>query len=133
MTGRQRLAVAGLVLAAVLTGVLLVAFASRACPVQTPLQRCPAAALNVVLVIIGASLAVALLVTPFAFLADFLTRGRIVYRGTWFRAARRGVLAGLLVALLASLRLGGALTVPVLLFLLVMAVLTERFLTARGA
>ncbi len=72
----------------------------------------------------------ALLVTPFAFLGEIITRRRIVYRGAWLRAARRGVLVGLVVAILAGLRLGGALSVPVALFVVILAGVVE-WLAAR--
>jgi hypothetical protein len=54
-----------------------------------------------------------------------------VYRGAWGRAVRRGLIVGALVAALAALRLGGALSVPVLLFLLVIAALVEWFAMRR--
>lgn len=75
--------------------------------------------------------AVALLVTPFAFLADFAVRGRIVYRGSWARAARRGLLAAGVVAALAGLRLGSALSPPAAIFFLVMAIIVEWFAVRR--
>ena len=58
---------------------------------------------------------------PFALLAEFAVRGRILYRGAWVRAIRRGVLAAGAVAALGGLRLGGALTVPVTIFVLLLA------------
>ena len=76
---------------------------ARSRPTQQP---CPDAARNLVIGIGLAALAVGLLVTPFAFLGEFVARRRIVYRGAWARAARRGLLAGLVVAVLAGLRLG---------------------------
>jgi hypothetical protein len=70
-------------------------------------------------------------VTPFAFLAEFVARRRIVFRGAWARAARRGLLAAAVVAALAGLRLGGALSVPGALFLLTLAALAEWFAIRR--
>jgi len=78
-----------------------------------------------------ASLAVMLIVTPFAFLAEFAARRRIVYRGMWLRAVRRGLLVGLAVAALAGLRLGDALSVPAALFVLTMLALLEWFTVRR--
>ena len=127
MSGRHRTRVAGLILLAILAVVVLVAFAGRACPVETEAQPCPDAPRNLVLGVTLAASSVALLVTPFAFLAEFVRRRRIVYRGAWGRAARRGVLAGLVVATLAGLRLGGALSVPVGIFVVVLAWVVEWF------
>jgi hypothetical protein len=104
---------------------VLVAFASVACPSDLPEQPCPGAATNRVVVIVFAGLAVSLLVVPFALLAEFALRGRILYRGAWGRAIRRGLLAGGAVALLGGLRLGGALTVPVAIFVLLLGAAIE--------
>ena len=131
MNGRHRTLVVGLILLSVLTALLLVAFAAAACPVETVLQPCPEAPRNVVLVIGLAATSVALLVTPFAFLGEVIARRRIVYRGAWSRAARRGVLAGLVVATLAGLRLGDALSVPIAIFVLILAGVAEWFAARR--
>jgi len=133
MSGQHRAIVAALILLGVLALVLLVAFAGNACPVETEAQPCPDATRNVTVAIILASVGVALLVTPFAFLAEFVARRRIVYRGAWLRAARRGVLVGLVLASLAGLRLGGALTVPVAIFIVILAVAAEWLLARRDA
>lgn len=125
MTGRHRLIVAGLILGAVVVGAALVAFASVACPTDTDAQPCPSAGRNLVIGVALAAAAVALLVTPFAFLGELLARRRIVYRGAWPRAARRGALAGLVIAALAGLRLGGTLSVPIALFAVVAALAAE--------
>ena len=127
MSGRHRTIVAGLILGGVAALVLLIAFAGNACPVETEQQPCPDAARNLVIGVGLASAAVGLLVAPFAFLAEFVARRRIVYRGAWARAARRGLLAGLVVASLAGLRLGGALGVPTALFVLILAGVAEWF------
>jgi hypothetical protein len=118
---RTRLAVAALALLAVLMAVLLFVFASVACPTASPDQPCPGAVSNRVVVIVLAALAVGLLVVPFALLSEFVIRGRILYRGAWGRAIRRGILAGGVVAVLGGLRLGGALTVPVAIFVVLLA------------
>lgn len=125
MTGRQRLLVLGLVLGAVLCAVLLVAFASISCPSTAPGQPCPGAAFNRVLVVGLAAAAAGLLVVPFAFLAEFLLRRRIVYRGAWLRAGRRGLLVAAVVAALAALRLGSAFSVPVAIFVVILGAIVE--------
>ena len=127
MSGRHRAVVAGLILLGVLAVVLLLAFAGNACPVETELQACPEAARNLAVGIGLGSAAVGLLVTPFALMGEVLARRRIVYRGAWGRAARRGILAGLVVAALAGLRLGGALGVPTALFVLFLAGVIEWY------
>lgn len=128
MTKRQRLIIGALVAGAVLAGLLLVAFASVACPGPAVGQPCPDAGRNRSIVVVLAALSVGLLVTPFAFLAEFAARRRIVYRGAWLRAGRRGLLSAALVAGLAALRLAGAVTVPVTIFAIVLAVLADRIL-----
>ena len=125
MSRRTRLAVAALALLAVLVAAILLVFASGACPSDLPEQPCPGAATNRVVVIVLAGLAVGLLVVPFALLAEFVIRGRILYRGAWGRAVRRGLLAGGAVAMLGGLRLGGALTVPVAIFVLLLGAAIE--------
>lgn len=131
MSARNRTIVVGLILLAVLAGLLLVAFASGSCPVETAVQPCPQAPRNVVIVIGMAAVSGGLLVTPFAFLGEYVARRRIVYRGAWARAARRGVLVGLVVATLAGLRLGGALSVPIAIFVVILAGVAEWFAARR--
>lgn len=131
MSRGSRLAVAGLVVAALLCGVGLALFASGACPTDLPQQPCPEAGSNRVVVIGLAAATVALIAAPFAFLAEFALRRRIVYRGAWARAARRAILAGTAVAVLAGLRLGGALSVPGALFVLLLAAALEWFAVRR--
>jgi hypothetical protein len=130
VSGRQRIFVVVLVLIGILTVVLLVGAAGRLCPTETVQQPCPDAARNRAVVVALASASAAVLVTPFAFLAEVVARRRIVYRGAWLRAARRGVLIGVVVATLAGLRLGGALSVPVAIFVLILAGVAE-WLAAR--
>jgi hypothetical protein len=131
MTSRTRLLVAGLILLGILGIVAVVAFAGSACPVETEAQPCPDATRNVVTVITLASLTAASLVTPFAFLGEVMARRRIVYRGAWWRAGRRGALVGLVIAALAGLRLGGALSVPIAIFVVILAAALEWFLARR--
>ena len=130
MSGRHRVTVLALILAAVLAIMLLVVFAANACPVETPSQPCPGAPRNIVLVIGLAATAGVLTVTPFAFLGEVLARNRIVYRGAWSRAVRRGVLTGLVIAALAGLRLAGVLSVPIAIFIVILAAAAE-WLAAR--
>jgi hypothetical protein len=125
MTGRSRLAVATLVLLAVLGAVVLVAFAGNVCAGDLPGRPCPEAGTNRVIVVTLAALTAGLAVTPFALLAEFALRRRIVYRGAWGRAARRGALVAATIAALAGLRLGGALSVPVALFVISLAAALE--------
>jgi hypothetical protein len=129
MSGRNRTIVGALILLSALSAVVLVAFAANSCPVETVVQPCPAAARNLVLVIVLAATTLGLLVAPFAFLGEVMARRRIVYRGAWGRAGRRGTLAALVVAAMAGLKLADALSVPVALFVLVLAAVTEWFFT----
>ena len=129
MKRRDRVDVVALLAAALLTFVLLLVFAGRACPTATEQLSCPSAAVHRAIVVVLASGVVGLVVAPFAFIGEFAARRRIVYRGAWARAARRGVLAGLLVAALAGLRLCGALTPVLALFLLAAPIILDAYLT----
>jgi hypothetical protein len=131
LTGRGRAAVAGLVLLAVLAAVVLVSFAGHACPADSPGTPCPAAGVNRAVVVTLTAAAGGLAVTPFALLAEFAVRRRILYRGAWARAARRGLLVAAAIAALAGLRLGGALSVPVALFILTLAAAVEWLAVRR--
>lgn len=114
-----------------MAAVILFVFASISCPSDTPAQPCPAAGTNRLVVIGLAAATACLLAVPFSFLGEFVLRRRIVYRGAWPRAARRGILLGVLIATLAGLRLGGALTVPVAIFVVLLAVAAEWFAVRR--
>ena len=131
MSANHRLAVAVLILLAIFGAVMLVAVAGRACPVETPAQPCPDAARNRALVVALTSVTAALMVTPFAFLGEVMARRRIVYRGAWWRAARRGTLTGLVIAAIAGLRLGGVLSVPIAIFVIILAGVIEWFFARR--
>lgn len=131
MSGRHRLTVAILFLIGVLAVVFLIGIAGRACPAETAAQPCPDAARNRAVVVILASASAVLLLTPFAFLAEVMARRRIVYRGAWVRASRRGLLVGLVVAALAGLRLGGALSVPIGMFVIILAGVAEWLVARR--
>lgn len=125
MTGRSRLAVAALVLLAVLGAVVLVAFAGNACAGDLPGRPCPAAGTNRAIVVTLAAVTAGVAVMPFALLAEFAVRRRIIYRGAWGRAARRGVLVAAIIAAIAGLRLGGAMSVPAALFVISLAAAVE--------
>ena len=131
MSGRVRLALAAFLLLAVLCGMILVAFAGNTCATDLPAAPCPEAGRNRGVVVALLGLTTWLLVVPFAFLAEFALRRRIVYRGIWGRAMRRGFLAGLAMAAVSGLRLGGALSVPAVLFLVIMVGLVEWFAIRR--
>ena len=131
MSANHRIAVAVLILLAIFGAVMLVAVAGRACPVETPAQPCPDAAANRALVVALTSVTAALMVTPFAFLGEVMARRRIVYRGAWWRAARRGTLTGLVIAAIAGLRLGDVLSVPIAIFVIILAGVIEWFFARR--
>jgi hypothetical protein len=133
VSGQHRLAVAALLLLGVLVAVVLVAVAARACPVETIVQPCPDAARNRAIVVGLASTSAALLITPFAFLGELMARRRIVYRGAWSRAARRGILVGLALAAVAGLQLGGTLSVPIAIFVIILAGVIEWFFARRDS
>ena len=131
MTGRTRVAVAALVLLAMLGAVVLVAVAGNVCPSDAPGRPCPNAGVNRAAVVALAATTAGLLVVPFALLAEFALGRRIIYRGAWGRAARRGLLVAAAIAAVASLRLGGALSVPVALFVISLAGAVEWFAVRR--
>jgi hypothetical protein len=111
VTVRDRVLVAVLLVVGVVTAVAVVALAANLCPGPTPTDPCPDASRNQAVVVGTAALAIALVMTGLAFVGDYLVRNRIVYRGAWARAARRGLLTGVALAAVAGLRLLDALTV----------------------
>ena len=76
-------------------------------------------------------LAVAATLAPLLWLAAFARHHRIAYRGDWWRAGRRAALAGLVAFLFVLLRGQDALSLPLGLFIVVMAVLVELTLSLR--
>lgn len=86
-------------------------------------------------VLLGGALAlgsaVALTLAPLLWLLAFSVGRRIAYRGDWWRAARRAVLVGLVVTSVVLLRGQGMFSLPLALFILVMAVLIELTLSLR--
>ncbi len=131
MRSGTRLAVAAFFALALACALALLIFVQNACATDLPSRPCPEAGLNRAVVVSLLGLTAGLAVTPFAFLAEFAARRRIVYRGSWGRAMRRGLLVGLVVAGFAGLRVGGALTVPSALFTLFLAALAEWFAVRR--
>ena len=109
MSRRDRIAVVALGLAAVVAVIGVAVLASQLCPAPTPTDPCPDADRNRLVVVGLAAIAVFCGMTPAAFMGDYLVHDRIVYRGAWTRAARRGLLAGLVLAAVAGLRLADAL------------------------
>jgi hypothetical protein len=75
--------------------------------------------------------AVALTLVPLLWLGAFALGPRIAYRGDWWRAARRGLVVGLVVTIFVVLRGQDALSLPLALFVLAMAVLVEVTLSLR--
>jgi len=89
-----------------------------------------AAALIAGALLLGA--AVALTLAPLFWLASFVRSNHIAYRGSWWRAGRRAVLVALVVALFILLRGQGIDSLPLVLFIVAMAVLVELTLSLRG-
>jgi hypothetical protein len=75
--------------------------------------------------------AVSLTLVPLLWLASFALGRRIAYRGDWWRAARRGLLAGLVVAIFVVLRGQDVLSLPLAVFVIAMAFLAELTLSLR--
>jgi hypothetical protein len=76
-------------------------------------------------------IASALTLVPLLWLAGFARGRRIAYRGDWLRAGRRGALVGLIVALFVVLRGQDALSPPLAIFIVAMAILVEITLSLR--
>jgi hypothetical protein len=76
--------------------------------------------------------AVALTLAPVLWLFVFVRHKRIAYRGDWWRAFRRAALAGLVVTLYVFMRGQGLYSLPLMLFIVAMAVLVELTLTLRS-
>jgi hypothetical protein len=86
-------------------------------------------------VLLGGSLllgaAIGLTLVPLLWLAGFAIGHRIAYRGDWWRAARRGLLVGLVVAVFVVLRGQDALSPALAVFVLAMTVMAEVTLSLR--
>ncbi|MCU0482761.1 MAG: hypothetical protein MUC54_00550 [Chloroflexi bacterium] len=76
-------------------------------------------------------LAVGLTTVPLFWLAVFARHRRIAYRGDWTRAARRGLWVGLLVAFLVALRVQGAFSLPIAVFVIVLVAFLELTLSVE--
>ena len=74
-------------------------------------------------------LASGLTAVPLFWLLAFARQRRIAYRGDWRRAARRGAWVALVVASLVLLRLQGALSWPIALFIVTMVAIVELSLS----
>jgi hypothetical protein len=122
MDARDRLANLGILGAAVVVWVLVALIVTTRDPVTEPLAGFIGAAL------IG--LAIGLMATPILWLVVFGRHRRIAYRGDWIRAARRGGWIGLIVAIVIVLRLQGALELPIVLFIVALALVAEATLSA---
>jgi hypothetical protein len=76
--------------------------------------------------------ALALTVAPVLWIAIYVNYRNIGYRGSWPRAGRRAALTGLVVATLIVMRAQGAFSLPIVLFVVTMAVLVELTLSLRN-
>jgi hypothetical protein len=81
-------------------------------------------------VLVGAALA--LTVAPVLWIATYVSSRQIGYLGSWPRAGRRAALVGLVVATLIVMRAQGTFSLPLVLFVVAMAVLVELTLTLRS-
>ena len=76
-------------------------------------------------------LAVGLTCAPLFWLVAFGRHGRIAYRGEWLRAIRRGAWVAVVVAVFVVLRLQGAFSLPIALFVIVIVSVAEATLSAE--
>ena len=84
--------------------------------------------------LLGAGLmgiAVGLTCIPLFWLAVFGRHGRIAYRGDWVRAVRRGAWVAVVVSVFIVLRLQGAFSLPIALFVVVIVSVAEATLSAE--
>ncbi|HET7182677.1 MAG TPA: hypothetical protein VFI15_10630 [Candidatus Limnocylindrales bacterium] len=77
--------------------------------------------------------AAALTTAPLFWLVSFARHNRIAYRGDWWRALRRGIWVGALVAVFVIMRVNGIFQLPIALFFIALAIVAEVTLTAGGA
>ena len=83
--------------------------------------------------LLGAGLmgiAIGLTCIPLFWLVVFGRHGRMAYRGDWIRAVRRGAWVAIVVAVFVVLRLQGAFSLPIVLFVLVIVSVAEATLSA---
>jgi hypothetical protein len=76
-------------------------------------------------------LAIGLTTIPLLWLVPFARHGRIAYRGAWTRAIRRGGWIGFIVILVVVLRLQDFFQLPLVLFIVVLALVAETTLSAE--
>ncbi|MGH3075679.1 MAG: hypothetical protein ACRDQC_12155 [Gaiellales bacterium] len=69
---------------------------------------------------------------PLFWLVAFGRHGRIAYIGDWSKALRRGAIVGVVVSVLVVLRVEDAFSVPLALFIVVMALIIEVSLSRQG-
>ena len=123
MESRDRLANLSLFGAALLAWVLVGVVVLTRDPRADPVAGFAGAALM--------GLAVGVTCMPLLWLAVFGRHHRIAYRGDWARAARRGAWVAVVVALFVVLRLQGAFSLPIALFVAVMVMVAEATLSAE--
>jgi hypothetical protein len=75
--------------------------------------------------------AIGLTCIPLFWLAVFGRHQRIAFRGDWLRATRRGAWIAVVVTVFVVLRLQGAFSLPVALFVLVMVAVAESTLSTE--
>lgn len=130
MKRRDRILIVVLPAVAVAAMVGVLVLAAQLCPGPAPGDPCPDADRNRLLVIGLAGVALALLITPGAFVIDFAAHRRIAYLGAWGKAARRGALASLVLAAVAGLRTVDALN-PFSVVVVVGVALAAEWLATR--
>jgi hypothetical protein len=80
---------------------------------------------------VAMGLGVGLTTVPLFWLVPFARHGRIAYRGGWTRAIRRGGWVGFIVILVVVLRLQDFFQLPLVLFIIVLALVAETTLSAE--
>ena len=120
---RDRIANVALLLAALVTWILVGVLVTT----KDPYEDAMAGYLGALLI----GLAVGITATPLLWLFVFARHRRIAYGGDWLRAARRGGLIGLLVAVVVILRLVDAFQWPIILFLAAIFAVAEITLSAE--
>jgi len=123
MEARDRLANLGLFGAALLAWVLVGFVVLTRDPRADPVAGFVGAGLM--------GMAVGLTCVPLLWLAIFGRHHRIAYRGDWARAVRRGAWVAVVVAVFVVLRLQGAFSLPIALFVMVMVMVAEVTLSAE--